>query len=279
MICKNCGSEFVQKSKYHVASFCCRKCSNEYNKNHKDINSYIKYNHICKRCGVEFLSSRKKVVYCSEFCSKNRNIFIIEGEVHKKCSVCKKIKIREDNFYKMYKNVTGDGYQSKCIQCGLDYKKTDRGREVGKRSRIKRKDKAWKVEMIRRQRPEVKQARSAQEATQRVVDDNFALRCRMRMLVYAALRRTQRSRKLEEMIGYSAEDLRVYIKKLLAKIDGMSWELLMQGKIHIDHKIPASKFNYVSVCDEDFKKCWSLDNLQPMWGSDNLEKGNREDFA
>ena len=24
---------------------------------------------------------------------------------------------------------------------------------------------------------------------------------------------------------------------------------------------------------QDFKKCWSLSNLQPMWAQDNLSKG------
>ena len=27
--------------------------------------------------------------------------------------------------------------------------------------------------------------------------------------------------------------------------------------------------------DEDFKKSWSLENLQPLWAKDNQSKGNR----
>jgi hypothetical protein len=27
--------------------------------------------------------------------------------------------------------------------------------------------------------------------------------------------------------------------------------------------------------DSEFMKCWSLDNLQPMWGVDNIKKSNK----
>lgn len=53
----------------------------------------------------------------------------------------------------------------------------------------------------------------------------------------------------------------------------MSWE--NYGEWHIDHIIPDSWFNYSSTEDDEFKKSWSLDNLQPMWGKENQSKGNK----
>lgn len=60
-------------------------------------------------------------------------------------------------------------------------------------------------------------------------------------------------------------------------IDGMSWG--NHGKCnkgnttwHIDHIIPKSAFNITSVDDFDFKRCWALSNLRPMWGVDNCRK-------
>lgn len=52
---------------------------------------------------------------------------------------------------------------------------------------------------------------------------------------------------------------------------GMSWN--NYGEWHIDHIIPESSFNYTSCTDKDFLICWSLDNLQPLWAKDNLQKG------
>lgn len=43
----------------------------------------------------------------------------------------------------------------------------------------------------------------------------------------------------------------------------------------IDHIIPQSKLKYTSMDDENFKKCWALDNLRPLSSKENLEKGNK----
>jgi hypothetical protein len=55
----------------------------------------------------------------------------------------------------------------------------------------------------------------------------------------------------------------------------MNWELYMQGKIHIDHKRPIASFNFNSYKDKEFKECWALNNLQPLWAEENLSKGNK----
>lgn len=43
----------------------------------------------------------------------------------------------------------------------------------------------------------------------------------------------------------------------------------------IDHIIPHSHFPYTSVKDENFKKCWSLDNLRPYSAKQNILDGIR----
>ena len=39
--------------------------------------------------------------------------------------------------------------------------------------------------------------------------------------------------------------------------------------------IPKSAFNFETAEDADFKKCWALENLQPLWAKDNLRKSNK----
>ena len=46
-------------------------------------------------------------------------------------------------------------------------------------------------------------------------------------------------------------------------------------KEHIDHIVPKSHFRYEKPEDLQFKECWALHNLQPMWAKENLVKGNR----
>lgn len=54
---------------------------------------------------------------------------------------------------------------------------------------------------------------------------------------------------------------------------GMTWE--NYGEWHVDHKKPMALFEFTSTDDEEFKECWKLDNLQPLWEKDNLSKGPR----
>jgi hypothetical protein len=78
-------------------------------------------------------------------------------------------------------------------------------------------------------------------------------------------------RRLEELLGYTRHELRAHIERQFTR--GMSWEALMAGKIHIDHIVPVAAFRIESVDDPDFKACWALTNLRPMWASENCAKG------
>ncbi len=70
----------------------------------------------------------------------------------------------------------------------------------------------------------------------------------------------------ERMLGYDRVQLMAYIEGLFQP--GMSWG--NHGEWHIDHIKPVSKFTV-----EQFKECWALGNLQPLWAKDNMSKGNR----
>lgn len=45
-------------------------------------------------------------------------------------------------------------------------------------------------------------------------------------------------------------------------------------KWHIDHIIPQSDLPYTSMEDENFKKCWGLDNLRPLSSRQNMSDGS-----
>ena len=73
------------------------------------------------------------------------------------------------------------------------------------------------------------------------------------------------------ILDYSVEDLKQHLESQFE--EGMTWD--NYGEWHVDHKTPDSWFDYSSIDDEDFKKSWALENLQPMWGKENISKGNR----
>ena len=98
----------------------------------------------------------------------------------------------------------------------------------------------------------------------------FNLNNRISKAIRKSLNKNKHKSHWEELVGYTLEQLKKHLEKQFK--DGMNWELFLEGKIHIDHKIPMSVFNYEKIEDEDFKKCWALENLQPLWDKDNLKK-------
>lgn len=69
-------------------------------------------------------------------------------------------------------------------------------------------------------------------------------------------------------VGWSMLELKTHIESQFRL--GMSWD--NYGKWHIDHIKPRSLFSYSSPDDQEFKDCWALSNLQPLWGWENSSK-------
>lgn len=103
------------------------------------------------------------------------------------------------------------------------------------------------------------------------VDIAFTLRHRVGALFRVSLKNRKKSKRMEEIVGYSLDDLRSHIERKFDR--GMTWEHFMRGEIHIDHIRPISSFNITSCECDEFKKCWALSNLQPLWAKENLSKG------
>ena len=76
-------------------------------------------------------------------------------------------------------------------------------------------------------------------------------------------------RRWEELVGYSVSSLKKHLGRRFKP--GMNWE--NYGTYwNIDHIIPQSAFNYERPEDIDFKRCWSLKNLQPLETHINFSK-------
>lgn len=78
-------------------------------------------------------------------------------------------------------------------------------------------------------------------------------------------------RKWETLVGFTTEQLVKHIEKKFKP--GMSWD--NYGEWHIDHIIPIAAFNFTSSDHPDFKRCWGLNNLQPLWAIDNILKKDK----
>jgi len=99
------------------------------------------------------------------------------------------------------------------------------------------------------------------------------LRHRVGTLLRRSLSNYTISNTKQELLGYSYKELAVHLERQFN--NGMSWDEFMKGNIHIDHIIPVSHFKPTSTDDPNFKHCWALCNLRPLWAKDNLTKAAR----
>jgi hypothetical protein len=81
----------------------------------------------------------------------------------------------------------------------------------------------------------------------------------------------KKNKKTFDILGYTPEDLMQHLEKRF--YCDMTW--YNYGEWHVDHIKPISSFDYESVDDIAFKECWSLNNLQPLWAKENLQKGSK----
>lgn len=114
-----------------------------------------------------------------------------------------------------------------------------------------------------------RKAKGIMSITQRKINNSIRVRIR------CALHGTKNGQHWETLVGYTLQDLIMVLEKEFR--DGMCWE--NYGAFwHVDHIIPLAHFKYNSPEDPEFKKAWSLGNLQPLLASENLEKGTKFRF-
>lgn len=53
----------------------------------------------------------------------------------------------------------------------------------------------------------------------------------------------------------------------------MSWN--NYGEWHVDHIVPVASFSFASADDADFKACWAITNLRPLWADANMQKHDK----
>jgi hypothetical protein len=102
------------------------------------------------------------------------------------------------------------------------------------------------------------------------------IRHSIRSLIWQKLRNRgicKKSNKTFNLLGYSPETLTAHLESRWQP--GMSWGNYDKHGWHIDHVVPDSWFKYSSTDEQDFKKSWALENLQPLWADINHSKGNR----
>lgn len=219
--------------------------------------------------------------------------------------ICTKCKIEKfyNNFYKDKYNK--DGYKSYCKECSnlvhFDFLKRNPniGKEINKRysknhkEEIKQRNKSYrlnnqeKLAEYEKNRSEVRKPyrkiyneeyyknnknkiiiQNVEYCNKREKKDIlYRLRRRLRTRLYCAIRNGQKKGSAVRDLGCSVSELKQYLESKFKP--NMSWD--NYGEWHIDHIIPLSSFGLTSR--EQFLEACNYTNLQPLWMSENLQKG------
>jgi hypothetical protein len=143
----------------------------------------------------------------------------------------------------------------------------------GWRKDNKDKLKEYSQQWNKENREHVNEYKRNYERKRRAEDPKYRLAARTRTAVYTCLkeRDVAKYRSTFQLLGYTIEELMSHLEKQFT--EGMTWE--NYGQWHVDHIKPMTSFKFESLEDPEFKECWKLENLQPLWGPDNLSKGCR----
>ena len=119
----------------------------------------------------------------------------------------------------------------------------------------------WKVEKTaRREKINAARRRRLHASPARRVENA------MRARIWAALKGNSDG-ALFERLGFSREDLMAHLESRFQS--GMTWG--NYGAWHVDHIRPCISFDQTQPAE--FEECWNLNNLQPLWGAENIRKG------
>lgn len=119
----------------------------------------------------------------------------------------------------------------------------------------------------KRKSPEAKARRREYEkryftTPRRILDRN------MSAIIRAKLAGRKAGRSWEQLVGYTLDQLIAHLERQF--LPGMTWA--NRRLWHVDHIIPQSSFRYEGPEDAEFRACWALTNLRPIWAQDNLKK-------
>ena len=198
---------------------------------------------------------------------KFREPKIINGDTYLPCFKCEQFKKLEEFSFKKRGKF---GRDSQCKKCKLKYyykykkehpeKIRKAVRKFAENNRESRREQCSKWRL---KNPHAK--RKWYRRTKNKITDCLAGR------VHKNLNGNFERKKLWEILGYTYEEFVKHIEKRFQP--GMTWE--NHGEWEIDHIIPIAFFRFKSYEDVEFKMCWRLENIQPLWKQQNKQKGNR----
>lgn len=104
-------------------------------------------------------------------------------------------------------------------------------------------------------------------------DADYNIKTRVRSRIKGVLKDKSipKTGSTRELLGCSWSEFQSWIKAQF--VDGMNWDLIDSGEIHIDHIIPINFFDFTD--NTEVLKAFHFTNTRPMWAKNNLFKSDK----
>lgn len=220
------------------------------------------YNGTCKSCVNIYRDSRRQSLNdrAREYYQENRDAKIQWARQYRE-SNSERVKLSKKTYYENNKEKILD-YSKQFRLDNLDrYKEKDRLYNLNNRAKKAKQNKEYRQKTIEKYRDYIRNKYNT--------DLEFKLRRISRGFVRRAFLaiNTKKSDTTRKLLGYSPIQLKAHIESQFK--EGMTWD--NYGEWHIDHIIPISSANTLAEAIE----LSQLNNLQPLWGIDNIRKSNK----
>ena len=142
------------------------------------------------------------------------------------------------------------------------------------KEKVREGNKKWRQENTEK----IKKYRSEYYKEKYRTDPCYKLRSIVSSSIGHYLKNGKGGESIAKYLPYTIDQLREHLESQFE--DWMTWD--NHGRHHptekrwqIDHIKPQSKLLYDSMDHPNFKKCWALENLQPLEAVENAKKGNQ----
>jgi hypothetical protein len=210
----------------------------------------------------------------------------------KTCNKCQVLKTDEDFYFINSKKLAR---RATCILCSKKYhednietikKQRKLYRENNKELFRERNITAKRREQNRLSKQRTKSSTNIRERNKRKNNPAWKLRKYLSSKVTRALKSNGSCKQMSflKFVPYTMDEFKLYLKSKFET--WMTWENHGPYKREtwndndqstwtwsIDHIIPQSTLPYTSMEDDNFKLCWSLNNLRPLSSKQNLLEG------
>ena len=133
--------------------------------------------------------------------------------------------------------------------------------------------KQWRLSNVERFRELQRRSyKKLSKSPKRRVDNAMSCRVRSSLRNKLSGKQTKNGSGWSDLVGYTLNDLVKHLEGLFD--DDMNWDNYGSAW-EIDHILPISSFSYNNPQNKDFKRCWSLNNLQPLSVFENRSKSNK----